>query len=206
MDMFKKSWNPLAIISLMAFSALAFGPMSPSIAWAESGQKGQMTHGFLLPSEWVILGTVQDIKSDEIQVNIGYLEPLFLSVKAAADKGITSIKRGDKLKVVVNDQNEFVDFHEADYPGWDRVFKGHLLQPLSLGNKWAAIQAKNGANETYEVEVDARITVMNIPVGVPALFLLNKDNLLVDATFGDEGELLDTLVQWSKERQRVVHY
>jgi len=204
--MLKRYWNPLAIIFLMAFSALGFDLMPPSIVNAESGQKSQMARGLLLPGEQIILGTVQHVKLDVIQVNIGHLEPLFLSLRAAAEKGITPIQRGDTLKIIVSDQNQFVDFHKADYPGWDRVLKGHLLQPLLGDHKWAVIQTEKGTNETYEVNEEALHTVMNIPVGVPAEFLLNKDNILIDATFGDEGVLLDTLAQWSKDRQRVVHY
>lgn len=204
--MFKNSWNPLAIIFLMAFLALGFDLMPPSIVCAESGQQAQMARGLLLPGEQIILGTVQHVKSDVIQVNIGQLEPLYLSLRAAAEKGMTSIQRGDILKIVVSDQSQVVDFHKADYPGWDRALKGHLLQPLLGDHKWAVIQTENGAKETYEVDEEARHTVMNIPVGVPAEFLLNKNNILVDATFGDEGVLLDTLALWSKERQRVVHY
>lgn len=200
--MLKRSWTLLTIISLMAFGALAFGPM----AGAESGQQAQIPLRMLLPGEHIIVGTVQQVKSDTIQVNIGQLEPLFLSLRAAAEKGMTSIHRGDKLKIVVSDQDQFVDFHRADYPGWDWAIKGHLLQPLLGDHRWAVVQTDKGANQTYEVDEEARHTIMNIPVGVPAVFLLNKDNILIDATFGDEGALLDTLARWSKARQRVVHY
>lgn len=106
---------------------------------------------------------------------------------------------------MVSDQNQIVDFHKADDPGWDRTLKGHLLQPLMGDHQWAVIQTENGANETYEVDEEARQTVMNIPVEMPAVFLLNKDNILIDATFGNEGALLHTLARWSKKRQRVVH-
>jgi len=106
----------------------------------------------------------------------------------------------------MSDQNQVIDFRKADAPGWDRAIKGRLLQPLLGDHHWAVIQTENGANETYQVNEEARHTVMNIPVDVPAIFLINKDNILVDATFGDEGALLDTLAQWSKDRQRVVHY
>ena len=91
MAMVKRSWNLLTIMPLMAVWALAFGPM----AGAESGQQAQMARGLLLPGEQIILGTVQDVKSDVIQVNIGQLEPLYLSLRAAAEKGISSIQRGD---------------------------------------------------------------------------------------------------------------
>ena len=49
-----------------------------------------------------------------------------------------------------------------------------------------------------------RKTVLNIPVGVPALYLLNKASVIIDATFGGKGALLQTLAQWSKARQRMI--
>lgn len=130
----------------------------------------------------------------------------FLSLRAAAKKGITSIQQGDTLKIVVSDQNQFIDFFKADYPGWDRALKGTLLQPLIGDHRWAVIQTEKGTNETYEVDEKTRHTVMNIPVGVPAVFLLNKENILIDATFGNEGALLHTVAQWSKERHQIVHH
>jgi hypothetical protein len=59
-------------------------------------------------------------------------------------------------------------------------------------------------NEPYEVVEGARQKMLNIPVGVPALYLLNKDSVIIDATFGDEGALLQTLATWSKDRQRMI--
>jgi len=159
--------NLLSILARMALAAFALVFISPFIAWAETGQPAQIARGLLLPGEQIILGTVQHVKSDVIQVNIGHLEPLFLSVEAAAEKGIPSIQRGDTLKIVVSDQNQVVDFHKADDPGWDRALKGHLLQPLLGDHQWAVIQTEKGANETYKVDEEARDTVMNIPVGVP---------------------------------------
>jgi hypothetical protein len=73
---------------------------------------------------------VQDVKSGQIQVNIGELMPVFLSVDAASEQGMSSLQRGDKLTIVVSGENEFIDFHLADQPGWDRVLKGHLVQPV----------------------------------------------------------------------------
>ena len=191
-------------LSLMALLALSLSAMPPSLALSESDQKAQNARGMLLPGEQIILGTVQHIKSDVIQVNIGNPEPLFLSLRAAAKKGITSIQPGDTLKIVVSDQNQFIDFFQADYPGWDRTLKGHLLQPLIGDHQWAVIQTEKGANETYEVDEKARHTVTSIPVGMPAVFLLNMENILIDATFGNEGALLHTLARWSKKRHRMV--
>ena len=61
-----------------------------------------------------------------------------------------------------------------------------------------------GMNEPFEIAEGTRQTVLNIPVGVPALSLLNKANIIIDATLGDERALLQTLAQWSKDRQRMI--
>lgn len=159
----------------------------------------------LLPDNRIVVGTVQHIKSEVMQVNIGELEPLFLSVQDAAERGITSIERGDKLAIVLTNNNLPIDYHLVGQPGWDRVVRGTLLQTLLGDHKWALIRTTQGKVEPFKITVDARLKVMDIPVGVPAMFLLNKHNIIIDATFGDEGVLLDTLTQWSKERQRVVH-
>ncbi|MCW5782797.1 MAG: hypothetical protein KIT39_05755 [Nitrospirales bacterium] len=102
--------KPFGLFVLMAFLVCALSSIPPSLALSESGQQAQIAPGLLLPGEQIILGTVQHIKSDVIQVNIGYPEPLFLSLRAAAKKGITSIQPGDTLKIVISDQNQFIDF------------------------------------------------------------------------------------------------
>jgi hypothetical protein len=159
----------------------------------------------LLPDDRLVPGTVQDVKSEQIQVNIGELMPVFLSVDAASEKRMPSLQRGDKLMIIVTSENEFIDFHLADQPGWDRVLKGHLIQSMVGDQRWAVIRTMQGLHEPYEVAEGARQKVLNIPIGVPALYLLNKANIIIDATFGDERALLETLATWSEDRLRTVH-
>jgi hypothetical protein len=159
----------------------------------------------LLPDDRLVPGTVQDVKSEQIQVNIGELMPVFLSVDAASEKRMPSLQRGDKLMIIVTSENEFIDFHLADQPGWDRVLKGHLIQSMVGDQRWAVIRTMQGLHEPYEVAEGARQKVLNIPIGVPALYLLNKANIIIDATFGDERALLETLATWSADRQRIIH-
>jgi hypothetical protein len=71
--------------------------------------------------------------------------------------------------------------------------------------RWAVIRTTQGLNEPYEVAEGARQKVLNIPVSVPALFLLNEASIIIDATFGDERALLETLARWSTDRQRIIH-
>jgi hypothetical protein len=97
---------------------------------AHSGTTQSSERVVLLPYHRLVHGTVQDVKSGQIQVNIGELMPVFLSVDAASEQGMSSLQRGDKLTIVVSGENEFIDFHLADQPGWDRVLKGHLVQPV----------------------------------------------------------------------------
>lgn len=182
----------------------------PLSSIAESSSVIQSENGLhphlLLPDNQIVIGTVQHIISGIIQVNIGELEPLFLSVQDAAERGITSIERGDKLEFVLTNNGLPIDYHFVGQPGWDRVVRGTILQPLASDHKWALIRTTQGKVEPYEITVDVRIKMMDIPVGIPAMFLLDKRNILIDATYGNEDGLMETLTKWSKERQRIVHY
>lgn len=176
--------------------------LQPEVVYSGTTLAGERL--VLLPDDRLVTGTVQDVKSGQIQVNIGELMPIYLSVEAASEKGMAPLKPGDKLTIVVSDENLFLDFHLADQPGWDRVLKGHLIQPIVGDQQWAVIRTVQGKPEPYEISEVARRKVLHLPVGVPAMFLLNKANSIIDATFGDERALVETLAQWSKDRQRMI--
>lgn len=188
---------------LVVVLGMGLSLLSPDTA--HPGTIGANERAVLLPDDRLVHGTVQEVGSGQIQVNIGELMPVVLSVKAASEKGMPSLQRGDKLMIVVSAENEFVDFHLADQPGWDRVLKGSLIQPVVGDQRWAVIRTMQGLNEPYEIAEGARQKVLNIPIGVPALYLLNKASIIIDATFGDERALLATLAQWSEDRQRLIH-
>lgn len=190
----------LALILLILGTGLSF--LRPEVA--QSGTKLDLERLFILPEDHIVPGTVQHIKSGVIQVNIGELEPLFLSAAAASQKGMGPLKPGDKLKIVISNENEAIDFHLASQPGWDVAVRGRLLQPLIGDLRWAVLQTDWGTNEPFEVTENARHKVQNLPVGAPAVFLLNGRNVIVDATCGDERALLETLATWSKARQGII--
>ncbi len=176
--------------------------------WQPGAAQSATTEGserMVLPDDRIVPGTVHAVKSGQIQVNIGQLMPVILSVEAAAHKGMPSLQPGDTLTLIVSGENEVVDFHLAGHPGWDRVLKGSLLQPLVGDQRWAVIRTVQGVIEPYEVTEGARQQMLNIPVGVPALYLLNQDSRIIEVTVGDEGALLQTLAKWSKDRQQVIH-
>ena len=188
----------LLLLFLMASSAS--GLLQSAIA--QSSEVPDMERLFLLPENRLVIGTVQHVKSGVIQVNIGELEPLFLSSKAMSGKGIRPVKPGDKLKIILSNENEPLDFHPADESGWDLAIKGRLLQPLQGDHGWAVLQTDWGTNVPFKVAEDARHKVQNIPVGAPALFLFDGHDVIVDATFGTEQALSDTLSKWEKDRKK----
>ena len=197
-----RRWVPSLLLFMFTVSA-GQSLLQPDTARSEAKQVVERL--VLLPDDRLVHGTVQDVRSGFIQVNIGELQPVFLSVEAASEKGMPSLQPGDKLTIVVSDENQFIDFHLADQPGWDRVLKGRLAQPVVGDQRWAVIHTAQGRPEPYEVAEGARQKVLNIPVGVPAMYLLNNANIIIDATFGDERALVETLATWSKDRQRIIH-
>lgn len=194
-----RGWLCLLLLLLLAFGAI--GSVLQPVTVQASPEQG-MDRLYLLPENQIIIGTVQHVKSGVIQVNVGQLEPLFLSSKAASDKGIWPVKPGDKLKIILSNENEPLDFHRPNEPGWDLAIKGRLLQPLLGDLGWAVLQTDRGTNLPYKVAEDARHKVQHIPVGVPAVFLFDGQDVIVDATYGTDQALLDTLSKWGKGRTR----
>ena len=189
------------VVGALGFPLIAMaGPSSVTLS-----ENGLHPH-LLLPDNRIVIGTVQHIKEGVMQVNIGELEPLFLTAQDAAERGMTSIERGDKLEIVLTNNDLPIDYHLVGQPGWDRVVRGTLLQPLVGDHKWALIRKTQGKVEPFEMTEDSLLKVFDIPVGAPALFLLDKHNIIIDATSGGEARLLNALTQWSKERQRLVHF
>lgn len=171
-------WACLLLLFLVSSSA--YGLLQPAIA--QASPKRDTDQRYLLPDNRIVTGTVQHVNSGVIQVNIGKLEPLFLSGKAAGDKEVWQVNPGDKLTIILNNENEPIDFHRADEPGWDIAIKGRLLQPLMGDHGRAVLQTDRGTNLPYKVAATARHKVQNIPVGVPALFLFDRQGVIVDVT------------------------
>ncbi|MBS0149827.1 MAG: hypothetical protein JSR31_02735 [Nitrospira sp.] len=165
-------------------SSTAYGLLQPTIA--ESNTESDTERLYLLPENQVITGTVQAVKSGVIEIDIGKLEPLFLSENAARDKGIGSMKPGDQLKVVLSNENEPVSYHRADMPGWDIAVKGKLLHSLRGDHGVALLKTEWGTNLPYHVTEYARHKMQHIPVGVSALFLFDVQGVIVDATTANQ--------------------
>ena len=160
----------------------------------------------LWPGHRIVTGTVEAVLGDEVKVNAGELQPRFLSMKEAKDKGLSQpLKKGDKLQLVVNEQNLVVDFHRAGQELWHRIIRGRLAQPLPVGQEWAVIRTEEGKEEAFHVRPLARSKVSAMPVNVPAMFLTDEANKIIDATFGDPDVLQRKISEWKKSPPKASY-
>ena len=133
-----------------------------------------------------------------IRVNVGELQPRFIPTKGAMEKEDWTLKKGDRIELAVSAENLVVDYHPVNAPGWHRIIKGQLAQPLIVGYEWAVIRTDNGKEEAFPVRPLARLKVAALPIGIPALFLVGEAGKILDATFVNE-ELAHRQVQeWKR--------
>ncbi len=159
----------------------------------------------LLPGDRILQGTVEQVIGEMIRVNTGEVEPRFLSIKEAKEKGVGVPKKGDRLEIAVNDQNLVIDYHLLGQPTWYRIVKGQLTQPLPVGHGWAVIKSEDGTEQTYEIRPLARSKVAAIPLHVQAVFLLDQTNKLIDATFGSDRVLQQAAAAWQKSPPKSAY-
>lgn len=195
----------LAIVALPSLS-LANNASEPRVEVTTGSVAGMSTerrhdagdYRVLWPGHRMLSGTVESISGGVVRVNTGELLPRFLSYKEAVEKGVLALKKGDKLQLVLNDQNLVVDYHLMGQERWHRIIRGRLAQPLPVGHEWAVVRQEEGAEEAFSVRPLARSKVSAIPVNVPAIFLTDEANKIVDATFGSEDVLRRQTSEWKK--------
>lgn len=170
----------------------------PTLAGGPAKTETYPGHLVLLPGERIVLGTVEAIEGEMIRVNVGELQPRFIPTKGVLEKGEWGLKKGDRIELAVSAENLVVDYHPVNTPGWHRIIKGQLAQPLIVGYGWAVIKTDSGKEEAFPVRPLARLKVAALPIGVPALFLVGEAGKILDATFADE-ELAHRQVQeWKR--------
>jgi hypothetical protein len=151
-----------------------------------------------LQGDRTITGTVTEITSNEIKVNTGEVQPRFLPLNLARQKGMT-VRKGDQLRITLNEQNLIVDYHRLGKEGLHRIITGELATPLTIGQERAMIRTDQGAEEGFEVESQARSKLAAIPVGVRAVFLIDEANKIADATFGSREAVEQAKAEWQKK-------
>ena len=151
-----------------------------SIAAAEEpGTEAQLLFG-----NRVLLGTVEDVRSDQARIHTGEGQPRFIPMNVRKAKGLQDLKKGDLVEVTVNDQNLLVDVHKAGESTHHRVVRGQLAGPVDTGHDKAVIRTMNGTEESHLVRPVARSKVASIPVGADVIFLIDELDKIVDVTMG----------------------
>ncbi|MGH7232342.1 MAG: hypothetical protein ACREJU_13440, partial [Nitrospiraceae bacterium] len=88
------------------------------------------THLQLLPGDRVLLGTVEEVRSDQARINTGEMQPRFIPMNVRKDKRLPALKFGDLVEITVNDQNLLVDVHVPRESSHHRVVRGQLADTL----------------------------------------------------------------------------
>lgn len=197
----KNSNSAFSSVVIAVALSLAFVVSShTSHTWAGGPAKTDVYPGHLvlLPGERIVIGTVEAIENGMIRVNVGELQPRFIPTKGTLEKGEWSLKKGDRIELAVSAENLVVDYHPVNAPGWHRIIKGQLAQPLIVGYEWAVIRTDNGKEEAFAVRPLARLKVAALPIGVPALFLIGEADKILDATFADDDAAHRQVQEWKR--------
>ena len=132
-----------------------------------------------LPGNRMVSGRIKDIRSNQIEIDIGNPQSLFVPLKPAHQKGQT-FKAGDPIVVTLNDHNAVVDYHHPGEQSHHQVVRGKLSTPLTVGLDKAVIETEQG-KKTFIVSERAKGKLTAIPVGAEALFMADETGQLVDA-------------------------
>ncbi|MBX3300655.1 MAG: hypothetical protein KF693_00410 [Nitrospira sp.] len=138
----------------------------------------------LLPGNQLVLGRIKDIRSNQIKIDIGNPQPLFVPLKPAQQKGQT-FKPGDVIVVTINDHNAVVDYHHPEEASHHQVFGGRLKTPLTVGLDKAVIETQQG-DKSFIIAERARSKLSAMPVGPELLFMADETGQLVDAQLASE--------------------
>jgi len=156
-----------------------------------------------IPGERLVDGRITAIRADQIQVNIGNPEPLYLPLKPAVDKGL-EFHVGDPIVVAMNDHNAVVDYHQGKGQSNHRVIKGQLIEPLTVGSDKAVVRSGDG-EQSYQIASRARGKLGAMPIGADAIFLADETGQLVDAQLGSEEAVHQSAINNKAARVKGAH-
>lgn len=170
-----------------------------TVSLAGAAPEVEPTHPQLLPGDRVLLGTVLEVRSEQARIDTGELEPRFIPIGVRKAKGLPELKAGDRIELIVNDQNLLVDVHLTGESSHHSVVRGQLAGPLETGHDKAVIRTTNGNEESHLVRPVARSKVASVPVGVDAVFLIDELDKIVDVTYGSKEAVHRAAELWQKK-------
>lgn len=156
-----------------------------------------------IPGERLVDGRITAIRGNQIQVNIGNPEPLYLPLKPAVDKGL-EFHVGDSIVVAMNDHNAVVDYHHGKGQSKHQVIRGQLIEPLTVGSDKAVVRSEDGEH-SYRVASRARSKLGAMPMGADAVFLADETGQLVDAQLGSEEAVHQSALNNKAARVKGAH-
>lgn len=172
------------------------------LSWASipgAASELEPSHGQLLPGDRVLLGTVEEVRSDQARVDTGELQPRFLPMGVRQEKGLPALKPGDRVEITVNEQNLLVDVHKAGESSTHQIVQGQLAGNLETGHDKAVIRTADGAEQSHFIRPVARSKVASVPVGVDAIFLIDELDRIVDVTYGSLEAVHRAGESWKKK-------
>ena len=197
----KQIWN-IALITLVVITCSVSADLSARDTQGSGGVGDNVPireHQQLLPGDRVVVGTVIALRGQQIEVQYpDSLQPRYLPLNRARERGM-DFNPGDAVRMVFNDQQVLVDFHPlGQAEGTHHVVTGTVAQQMKVGQERVVIQQTDGSSVTYPVRPLTRSKVAALPVSVPAVFLLDEAEQVVDVTFGDMKALEEVKKQYKR--------
>lgn len=188
----------------LAAEGSSTGSASPSRDAVQAGGDRVISEATenLLPGNRLVLGRIKDIRSNQIEVDIGTVKSLFIPLKPAQLKDQT-FKPGDAIVVTMNDINAVVDYHHPDEKSEHQVFRGKLTTPLTVGLDKAVIETTEG-QKTFMVAPRAKGKLTAMPVGPELLFMTDETGHVVDAQLSS-AEAVQESAAGNKARIKGAH-
>jgi hypothetical protein len=167
-------------------AALVVGCGLSIAAWVEAANEAQQKEQViseptknLIPGDRLVAGRIVSIRGNQIEIDIGNPQSLYVPLRPAKVKGQT-FKVGEPIIVTLNDHNAVVDYHHPDERSDHQVIRGKLTTPLTVGLDKAVIETDQGP-KSFMVADRAKGKLTAIPVGADAFFLADETGQLVDA-------------------------
>lgn len=179
----------IRVATIAGMTAMLIGPPGAmtSVYSAEASKAGDTTNlredaETLLKGNRTLLATILAVTSDQIKVDIGEVQPRFLPLKQAQEKGFPKLSEGDDLIVVLNEQNLLVDYHPLDgESSAHTIIRGELTQNLPTGHETAVVKS-GGKDQSFTIRSQARSKVAALPRGATAIFLIDETNQIADVS------------------------
>jgi len=172
--------NILWLLAVLVVGWISAASVGNAASASEEGQPQ------LLRGDRVLLGTVEEVRSEQARIHTGEGTPRFIPMGVRKAKELPELKRGDRVEITVNEQNLLVDVHLIGESSYHRIVEGRLTQPLVTGHDRAVLRTVLGKEESHFIRPVARSKMASIPVGVDAVFLIDEMDRIVDVTFGNK--------------------